>query len=72
LTVVLKPVQHSQIGHPPEKMINAEFRHYPVTALARINRRLAQGLSLSPDGRTLIWSQVERDVSDLMFADGVR
>jgi hypothetical protein len=43
-----------------------------VTALTQITRRPAQGLALSPDGRTLLWSQVERDSSDLLFADHVR
>ena len=43
-----------------------------VTTIMQISRRPAQGLSLSPNGRTLLWSQVERDSSDLMFADNIR
>jgi Tol biopolymer transport system component len=46
------------------------FADHRIRLISRLDKEVALGLSVSPDGRTLLYSQVERLDSDLMLVEG--
>jgi Tol biopolymer transport system component/DNA-binding winged helix-turn-helix (wHTH) protein len=48
------------------------FRTGTITIVARIEKSPELGLSLSPDGRQILYSQVDEDNSDLMLVENFR
>ena len=62
---------------PPEESGHTEIRYYDfATRKARtiqtIGAGISYGMSLSPDGRTLLYSQIDDTGSDLMLVENFR
>lgn len=59
---------------PGEKRILAfsSFANGKITTIAEMSRPLDLGMAISPDGQTLLYSQVDHVGSDLMLVENFR
>jgi len=61
------------LGHPLIEFFNfATGQASEVTRLVKGPHRFAPGLAVSPDGRSLLYSQMDQSGSDIMMVENFR
>jgi Tol biopolymer transport system component len=72
-TVVDKGIYFATADNPPQRLIEFyNFATRKVTQVAKLDRPFRSVLSVSPDGRSLLYSQVDQSGSDIMLMENFR